>query len=225
VTRFTKAVRALIYLFISGIHGDVHMEMKRIIKWAITMIALASAQPTLAGPELPDNVYREKYQQTENMPDHLAYLSLMQNVRIAQEEVGTSANITHIRAHLSLGNDEAMAFLEYLLVSYDEMTTTNRTVTNRMLCTGNRPKYELNKAYAVLDVIDDIKDTNLRKHYRRALMDLGKESATELSTWLQVIKSDSAHHKYDHRLVFEHTDESVESVISTACNMIAAYQP
>lgn len=201
------------------------MEMKRIIKWAITMMALATAQATLAQPELPDNVYREKYQQSENMPDHLAYLSLMQNIRVAQEEAGTNANIAHIQAHLSFDNEQAMTFLEYVLNSYDEMTTTNRTVTNRMLCTGNRPKYELNKAYAVLDVIDDIKDTNLRKHYKRAMMDLGKDFSGELAAWLQVIKSDSAHHKYDHRMVFEHTDESVESVISTACNMIAAYQP
>lgn len=200
------------------------MEMKGLISGAIALIALSTSTASAAEPNLPDNAYRERYHQSATMPDYLAYLSLMQNIRLAEEETGSDANVAHIQTHLSMDETQARAFRDYVLTSYDEMTATNRAVTNRMLCTGNRPKYEVNKAYAVLDVIDDIKDTNLRKHYQAATQDIGKEMAAELVQWLQIIKTGSSHHKYDHRRVFEHTEESVEKVITTACNMIAAYQ-
>lgn len=178
-----------------------------------------------AGINMPGEVYRVKYDRSIDMPNHLAYLSLMQNITQAQREAGREANLDHIQMHLSLNRAQAAAFLEYVQTSYIEMIDTNRAVTNRMLCSGDKPKYEVNKAYAVLDVLDDIKETNLRKHFKRVLIDFGSETADELENWLTVIKTGSSHHKYDHRKVFEHSEQSVEDVISTACNLLASWTP
>ncbi|HKI73598.1 MAG TPA: hypothetical protein VJ998_03085, partial [Pseudomonadales bacterium] len=111
----------------------------------------------------------------------------------------------------------------FMLSSYDNLVTTNRTVANRMLCRGNKPRYNDTQAYQALDVLDDIKDTNLRKHYRRALVNFGPDVAQALGKWLNQIKQDSAHHTLDHREAFMHSDETVEQAIGTACNVIASY--
>lgn len=201
--------------------------MKQIMKWSIILMAGLAVHhySEAAGNGMPGDVYRVKYDRSIDMPDHLAYLSLMQNITQAQREAGTEANLDHIQLHLSLNREDAREFLEYVQSSYVEMIDNNRAVTNRMLCAGDRPKYEINKAYAVLDVLDDIKETNLRKHYKRVQIDFGSQTADELENWLMAIKTGSSHHKYDHRKVFEHSEHSVEDVISTACNLLASWTP
>lgn len=204
------------------------MDIKQLVKWSITALAVLMFQHTNASQHadrLPDNVFRVKYENSGDMPDHIAYLSLMHNLWLAENESGREPNLTHIQTHLSISPADANRFLEYVLSSYDEMLETNRAVTNRMLCQGNKPKYETNKAYAVLDVLDDIKETNLRKHYQRVLIDFGENTGEELTRWLSVIKTGSSHHRYDHRRVFEYSEQSVEQVISTACNVLTAYLP
>lgn len=197
------------------------MDIKQVMKWTITLLAVLAFQYTEANG-LPADVYRVKYDETVQMPDHFAYLTLMQNLVLAEQESGTEANIAHVQTHLSLDQERAEAFLGFVLASYDDMIAVNRAITNRMLCAGQRPKYETNKAYAVLDVLDDIKETNLRKQYKHVLLNFGTRTAVELETWLAVIKTGASHHKYDHRQVFAHSGESVEQVILTACNVLAA---
>ncbi|MEX0941142.1 MAG: hypothetical protein WD002_01190 [Pseudomonadales bacterium] len=204
------------------------MDTIQFVKWSITALAvLVFQQATASQPvdRLPEEVFRVKYTNTDDMPDHIAYLSLMQNLWLAENESGREPNLVHIQTHLSINREEANIFLEYLLSSYDEMLETNRAVTNRMLCQGNKPKYETNKAYAVLDVLDDIKETNLRKHYKRALIEFGTDTGEELNLWLAAIKTGSSHHRYDHRRIFEHSEQSVGQVISVACNVLTAYVP
>ncbi|XOV90419.1 MAG: hypothetical protein ACFHX7_11185 [Pseudomonadota bacterium] len=201
------------------------MDTRQILKWTTAVLAVVVFQYSRANDTLtlPNDVYRVKYDRTESMPDHLAYLSLMQNIRLAEQESSRADNIAHVQSHLSLSQERANLFLEFVIASYDDMTATNRAIASRMLCHGNRAAYANEEAYALLDVIDDIKETNLRKHYKRALINFGPETAEQLDMWLAVIKTGSSHHKYDHKQVFEHSNESVESVISTACSVLAMY--
>ncbi len=201
------------------------MDTKQILKWTTAVLAVLAFQHSRANDAqaLPSDAYRVKYDRTEAMPDHLAYLSLMQNIRLAEQESSREDNVAHVQTHLSLSSERANLFLEFVIASYDDMTATNRAITSRMLCSGNQPTYAADEAYAMLDVIDDIKETNLRKHYKRALINFGADTAEQLDMWLAVIKTGSSHHKYDHKQVFEHSDESVESVIGTACSVLALY--
>lgn len=202
------------------------MDIKKTLKWTIPLLAIFAFQDASANQDgLPGDVYRAKYAFTRDMPDHLAYLSLMQNLSEAENAVGEEANIAHIQAHLSMEHDRAAQFLHFVLDSYSDMVETNRAVTNRMLCQGKMPRYEVNEAYAVLDVLDDIKETNLRKHYKRAMINFGSRNGEEITAWLDAIKTGASHHKYDHRAVYEHADASVEKVISTACNLLAMQSP
>ena len=199
------------------------MDIRNIARWTVTLIAVLAFH--YARAELPEDVYRVKFDRTETMPDHLAYLALMQNLVLSSHNEGNDAAVDRVQEHISVERERAQLFLDFVMNSYDDLTSTNRAVTNRMLCKGSKPKYALNEAYAVLDVLDDIKETNLRKHYKMVLVNFDAKTAQELDVWLDAIKSDATHHKYDHERIFEHAHESVEAVIKTACGLLTAYQP
>lgn len=199
--------------------------MRQVFKWTVILIAVLAFQYTDADQgdpsPLPVDIYRFKHDPADAVPNHLAYLALMQNLLSEQKEAGREATLTHIQARMSLDRENAGLFLDFVKSSYEDMVETNRMVTNRMLCSGSRPKYAIDQAYAIVDVLDDVKETNLRKHYRRALIDFNGKSE-ELDSWLAVIKSGSSDDKYDQQKLFEHSDATVEQVVSSACNLLAS---
>jgi len=203
------------------------MFTKQIFKLTVALLAVLAFQCTDADQQgdvagSPIDSYRFKYDPSNAMPDHLAYLALMQNLVLADKEVGREKNIAHIQSHLSLDREHAEHFFEFIQHSYDKMIDTNRTVTNRMLCSGSRPKYEMNKAYAIVDVLDDIKETNLRKYYRHVLIEFNGTTAGELNKWLAVIKTGKSPHKYDQQKLLKHHNPTVEQVVSSACGLLAS---
>lgn len=203
------------------------MFRRQIFKLTVALLAVLAFQYSVADQEgdvagSPVDSYRFKYDPSGAMPDHLAYLALMQNLVSADKEVGREMNIAHIQSHLSLDPEHTEHFFQFIQASYDKMMDTNRTVTNRMLCSGSRPKYEMNKAYAIVDVLDDIKETNLRKHYKRVLIQFDGTTADELKAWLEVIKTGDSPHKYDQQKLLTHDNPTVEQVVSSACGLLAS---
>ncbi len=202
------------------------MDIKEIAKWTVAALTIAVIQFAQADSAVraTDTIrlYRVTYDGSTAMPDHLAYLSLMQNMKRAELEAGTGTNIEHIKAHLSLDDDAAEAFRQFVLASYEEMTDTNTEVTSRMLCANNRARYAFSEAHAVLDVLDDIKETNLRKQLRRALVNVGRSHSAELEAWLGQIRAGDTDHRYDHYASLDYDRFSVEEVVTTACNFIAS---
>ena len=81
------------------------------------------------------------------MPDHIAYLTLMQDLRETEQQNGHDANIRDIQDHMSLDREHAELFLQFMLSSYNQMISTNRAITNRMLCAGDKPRYNDTQAY------------------------------------------------------------------------------
>ena len=73
-----------------------------------------------------------------------------------------------------------------------------------------------------MDVLDDLKEATARQHYKNTIIAFGADFSSQLDFWLAEIKEGSSHHKYDHRRVFELTNESVRKVIGDTCQYIAA---
>lgn len=190
------------------------MDTRQIIKWTVTFIAVMifqHANATTAGAPTGHG---------NSMPDHIAYFLLMQHVSQAEQNNGHTANVDAIEQHLSLDREHAEQFLHFMLDSYSKIVQTDREVTNRMLCSGNKPKYNGNQAYQVLDVLADIKETNLRRYYHNALVDFGDQTAHRLNTWLVVVK-DAPHQQFDRQSFFE-GGSSLQQVLGAACNVVAS---
>lgn len=197
------------------------MDMKQVLKWTVTLIAIIAFQHANAINQTNDSIIPVKFDISGTVADHLAYLTLMKNLRQTERRNGHESNIANIRNHLSLDREHAELFLQFILTSYNEMIDTNRALANRLLCAGDKPRYDDAQAYQVLDVIDDIKETNLRKIYQRAMINFGSHTAGELSTWLVAIKIASPRDEDSNAVL--HTDESVEQMVGSACNVVAAF--
>ncbi len=189
------------------------MDIRQVIKWTLIvltiLVAPSARAEVITTSQSPIEVYRIHHDDQVSMPDHLAYLLLMQRMAAQSPE----DNLADIQQHLDKEDTQALDFLDFMLESYSTMRSTNREVTHRMLCLHEQPRYEVGEAYAVLDVLDDIKETNLRKHLGRALIVLGPVEAEGLESWLADIKVAQRATTFP--------EHSVEDVIAKACNIVA----
>lgn len=208
------------------------MEIRGVVHWTITFIAtalLAHADAATPGPnDMPGHFARVKVEQSaaqpnDTMPDQIAWLTLMQKLAHNEQTGDHAANLGLVQHHIALDQEHAELFLQYVLLSYSQMVSTDHAVTTRMLCSGNKPKYDGRQAWQVRDVLNDIIDTNLRKNYRRARVNLGDRVASQLDAWLTEIKQQSSVEAARRHRAFLHSDESAEQVMNTACNVIAGY--
>jgi len=197
------------------------MHLKSFLKWSLLLVAVLVYKNSTAF-ELPDGVFRDHYHQTSRLPDHFAYLNLMEQINSTVEQNNRQGAINTIEDHMSFDHDQSDQFLSYLMNSYIGFQSSNRSLTDRMLCHGKLLENE-DKVYRLLDTLDDIKETNLKKYYKHALITLGEQSATDLDIWLADVKSQSKHVRYSHRNVYAQMDIDVDTVISVACNQLATY--
>lgn len=201
---------------VTGIH-KLHGRML-----SLAMAGLLGHTSTLLADNmiLPDEAYHVRYDTAGQIPDHVAFVDLLQNLSQAESAIGRQENIAHIRTHLNLNERRAGIFLDHALESYQALLRSNRSVTNRMLCQGGDIKTEV--AYNTLDVLDDLKEATAKQLYKQTIISFGSDFSQQLDMWLASIKEGSSHHKFDHRVVFELNHQSVEKAISTACQYIAA---
>jgi hypothetical protein len=78
-----------------------------------------------------------------------------------------------------------------------------------------------NTTYARLDALDDIKDAAAARQYAQAIAEMEPTQALALNRWLAQIKSQTSHYKLDHAKIFNHTQQSVDLVVDTACQFLA----
>lgn len=202
------------------------MNLKDLTMWtfvagAVIAVQFASASGTAAVSDTI-SIYRVSIDTRQAVPDHLAYLSLMQNIRRAETQHGSASNALHIKTHLEMDDAQADAFRQFVLSSYEEMTDTNTEVTQRMLCLNERARYATGEAYAVLDILDDIKETNLKRQLRRAYANFGRDRGEELARWLDDIKTGRADHQHDASPALNYDQFSVEEVVASACSSLAS---
>ena len=199
------------------------MDVKHLAKWTRAAAAIVVAQLSYA--EIASARDTSSFYAADAgyaLPDHLAYLSLMQNMRHAEREAGQGIDIRHIKDHLAMNDRTAEEFRQFVLASYDEMTEDNTEITQRMLCLNEQALYGRGEAYAVLDVLDDIKETNLKRQLRRAYASFGQSRAEELALWLEYIKAGQTDHRYDRERDFNYDRFSVEELVATACGALAS---
>lgn len=198
------------------------MDFKQIVKWSITVLAVLAFQYSRADePPVPGDIYTVTAEDSESMSEHVAYLALMQNLRIAEANQGRGSSVALIQERLPLATSEANEFLDYVLDAYTELASTNRTISNRMLCQDGRPKYDPNSAFPVLTVLNDIKKTNLRRYYQRALVRVGSSAETELASWIDNIRDGNSDNRVD-QAHFEYTEPTVEEIVADACTQLVA---
>lgn len=203
------------------------MDTKKIITGTITLLAMVLHQPANAAP-LPDaapsngSIPVQHHQQKPAIPNHIAYLMLMQQLTRAEYRNAHATDIRRIENHLSLDREHAELFLQFILSSYSQMLSTDRAVAARLLCQNNRPRYSGNRAHAVLNAVDNFKASNLREYYRHAHSNLGSRVAGHLDTWLSTIASHSSPGELNRQQNFLHSSVVVEQAMGQVCNVIAA---
>jgi hypothetical protein len=123
------------------------MDMKQILKWTVTLVAIVALQHANAAGQITNNIIPVSFDNTGTVADHLAYLTLMRNIRQTERQDGHESNISDIRTHLSVDREHAELFLQFILTSYNEMIDTNRALANRLLCAGDKPRYDNAQAF------------------------------------------------------------------------------
>ncbi len=185
------------------------MDFKNLIKWSAILAAL------LAFKKLNADEITEGEQQ-----DHLAYMLLLKEAGEAQpDEHADLVNL--ISEHLNFSEERSQLFFEYLVTSNESLQANNQAITERMLC-NNPDRGGDDEVYALLDTLQDIRNTNLRKHYRHAMASIGFESSDRLTSWLEDYKPGILPVVHDHKALYESIGMNAESVVGASCNQIAA---
>ncbi len=210
------------------------MNERKVTAWLAVLTLTLVIQPGNANPVQvlengAEDLYREHFINDEKLPDHFAYMTLMHQLYLDALKSESQPNIEKIQDQFKVNEAEATNILRLLLVSYQGVLASNRSVTSRILCSPSKSYIQSrqgpDKSYDVLDTLDDIKDTNLRKQYDAARYHLSQsnpEVTSGLDNWLTELKPDSQHRKFDHRVIYEQAEQDVSEVIATACNLLAA---
>ena len=200
------------------------MDIRQLPKWALAAVAVITFQHA-AGADTDvariDN--KAPAPARVDTPAYVAYLALATQFERAESEGNHAGNIAQVEKHLAVDPEQANRFVAFVLATWDEMNTTNHEIANRMLCSGKQPKYKADTAYAVLNVLHDIKDTNLRRTYRRVKVNFGADTSAQLDAWLAQINEANKAGEAQFQATYLDADRTVEQVISSACDMLAVY--
>jgi hypothetical protein len=204
--------------------------MKYFVRLALCIITLLVAQPGNARPveaistyplTLPDEVFRTKFTHTALLPDHLAYLSLMQKTGIDRSTDALATTLKEVIQHMDLTSEAASQFVDNLQNNYEHLTLSNRNATRSLLCELEATQ-DQSATYARLDQLDDIKDATAVHQYQQAITNLTSAQALALNEWLTQLKPHTSHYTLNHAKIFNHTQQSVELVVDTACLFLAS---
>lgn len=209
-------------------------NLRKMTAWTIALTALLSFQYAEATTGVDGNTasetstYREYFQADASMPNHYAFLNLMRRIATDNSLEANQKNLIEVQSQFDIPEQSAEEFLLIIKQSYADMTLNNRRATQKMLCSKNLYIDDRDATYALLDVLDDIKETNLVRQYQLtnlAASQLGNEQhnvSVEFKEWLETLKPQQTHHKFDHAVLYRQTDEEVELVVSRACRFLAS---
>lgn len=196
------------------------METTRILKWTLILLSVVVLQQAGATPA---PLYKVKNDHVGSMSDHIAFLTLMQELTRAETRNAHAASIKLIEDRMSLDHAHAALFLQFMLSSYDQIMSTNRATANRMLCSGTTPKYGKSDVHQVLGVLDNLKEANLRHSWQRARTNLGANAARHLNEWLATIKLVDSNPTSDVRAAYLGHDRNIAQVLDDACSLASAW--
>ncbi len=187
------------------------MDLKNLIKWSAILAALLVFKK-LNADEIPEG----------SLQNHHAYMLLLKEATdtASSEQSGL---LTAISEHMAFSEERSQIFLDYLVTSRHTLDENNQSVTEKLLCNNPHNGHD-DEVYAMLDTLQDIRDDNLRKHYRHAMASVGLESGARLDTWLQTYSQEASNIRviHDHKALYESMGMKADTVIGASCNQIAA---
>ena len=187
------------------------MDTKRILKSTLILLSVVAFQK-VGATSAPLYVVGP-------MPDHIAYLTLMQELSRAEAQHNHGTSIKLIEDRMSLDNAHATLFLQFMVSSYEQIVSTNRAISTRVLCNGTMPRYDKRDAHQVIGALDDIKEANLRRSYERAQANLGAEATRHLNEWLATIKLQDSGRASDRNGAYLGHNRNITQLIDDACRI------
>ncbi len=196
-----------------GEKGVVEMKIGSFLKWGTLCIAVvvyknAEAREVVKGVD--------EVSQIEPASNHLSYLELLTSLN---ERVDTGTAIRDIQTHMKFSTQQSEVFLDYVVESYQAIEASNRSLSDELLCYGRKVenKHQLQN---LLEVAGDIKETNLKKYYHRALVTIGEQHAEDLVDWLSAIKSSQIRSGIE-RYQSQRSVSDLNEMVNSACQNLA----
>ena len=217
-------------------------DFRKRIAWTIAVTAMLSYQYAEASTGIDVNTdanidskiapeastYRTYFKADASMPNHYAFLNLMRKLASDDSEQTQQENLIEVQSLFDIPEQSAREFLHIIKQSYTTMTFKNRMATQKMLCSKSLYIDDRETIYERLNILDDIKETNLVRQYQLANLatsHLGTEQhnvSREFKQWLEILKPQQTHHKFDHAALYDQSEEDVEMVVSRACRFLAS---
>ena len=210
------------------------LDLRKMTVWTIAITALFSYQSAEATSRIDVNTslaasnYRVFFKADASMPNHYAFLNMMENFSSDNSKKTKQKNLTDVQSLFKIPEQSAQAFIQIIVQSYAAMTSNNHVATQKMLCSKELYIDDRAATHELLDVLDDIKETNLVRQYQLtnlAASHLGVNQhnvSTEFKEWLDILKRQQTHHKFNHAALYRQSEENVETVVSRSCRFLAA---
>ena len=164
-----------------------------------------------------DPTLRRKYANTSDLPDGLAYYSLLGTLSAFNKEK-PSMSLSMTRQNMALNETEARTFLGLLLGKYEALESEIAKSRAGLLCWNGVPRVSGSEVYAALDAADDLEASISATHLSATRSELTPEQQERLDAWIARAKQTTTVLIYDHRKLYEAEGVDPDNIVAMLCS-------
>jgi hypothetical protein len=166
---------------------------------------------------LDDNLVRDKYINSPQLPDGPAFTHLVGLLSSMDEE--TASQI--LQSALEIDADESTHILDRISEEYGRLHAAIAAANVDEGCISGVPRVYGDDVYPVLDAMDDDAERVGTTRLARFLKETDPKIATKLMQWIRTQKTNISYVKFDHEKLHSPTGYSGDVTLSTICNSLS----
>lgn len=174
------------------------------------------AQIDLDSPEIARTI-RAKYVQSADLPDGVAFYTILSNLS-EMNKVDRESAIGSVQRHMRLSQFEAEQFLERLLGELALIANEHDNITRNLACRSGSPALARDQIFPIFEALDDAWTTLGARHLANTKEELDQESASKLQAWVESKKLSITHVSFRQKEHWEQTGGNPNNALGAICD-------
>lgn len=191
----------------------------------LIIFLLLALTPQLFGQAIQDSTVRQKYENTQDTPDHIAFAALLGHVSARSQSQGRDAAIHYVADMLSGGHVEhtseelkrADRVYTLLIEAHANSEIDIQQSVGENVCTAGYLSRNNEQHAKAVDDHDDSQESVYLKHYANTISQLDTESAEAMLKKLDDLKNSLVYVKLDHAKHYANAGLDAGEVVRNWC--------
>lgn len=161
-----------------------------------------------------DDLVRESYIGSSDMPDGTAFAHLLGVLTSVEEDVAISI----VRTKMDVDKETAAQVLASLVAEKGRFDTNVASASYEVGCAHGAPRVSGDDTYTALGAMDDMRQVYAEEHLVRAKEQMDSKLSAKLSDWISKAKSTITYVEFDKKKLHERAGKSGYETLTTICN-------